>query len=182
MEETAVLGGGCFWCVEAVMQELEGVTSVISGYAGGRLPNPTYRQVCGGDSGHIEVVRVTFDPSVIGYRELLQVFFATHDPTTWDRQGNDVGPQYRSVIFVQSEEQRRIAEQLIAELEAERVFERPIVTQVLSAEPFWPAEDYHQNYFRNNPQQGYCSFVISPKVAKLRSRFAHRLKAAARQE
>jgi peptide-methionine (S)-S-oxide reductase len=177
--EQAVLGGGCFWCVEAVFQELEGVTEVQSGYTGGHVDRPTYEQICTATTGHIEIATVTFDPSVISYREILQVFFATHDPTTRDRQGNDVGPQYRSAIFWQDETQRDVALDLIRELNDDDIFGAPIVTEVREAERVWPAEDYHRDYFRRHPQQSYCAFVIAPKVAKLRKQFAHRLKSAA---
>lgn len=177
--ETAVLGGGCFWCTEAVFQQVQGVHSVVSGYAGGHLERPTYRAVCGGDTGHAEVVRVEFDPAVIPYREILDIFFATHDPTTLERQGNDIGPQYRSAVFAQSPEQLAEAGATIRALSAANVFDAPIVTEVVDASggkvPFWQAEDEHQNYFRDHPTQGYCAFVISPKVAKFRERFAHRL-------
>jgi peptide-methionine (S)-S-oxide reductase len=174
--EVATLGGGCFWCLEAVFEQLRGVESVVSGYAGGHVPNPTYEQVCGKGTGHAEVVQVTFDPAVVSYREVLEVFFATHDPTTKDRQGNDVGPQYRSVIFTHSDEQRKTAEGLIAELTAEGVFPNPIVTEVRPAAEFYPAEGYHQGYYRGNPAQPYCAFVVAPKVAKFRKQFAAKLK------
>lgn len=167
--EVATLGGGCFWCVEAVFNQMEGVQSAISGYMGGALPNPTYREVCSGTTGHIEVVQVTFDPNVASYRDILEVFFAVHDPTTVDRQGNDVGEQYRSIVFYHTDEQRRTAEELIRE---------PMVTELRPAETFWPAEDYHQEYFRNNPNQPYCAYVVAPKVAKFRSKFSERLRKA----
>nr|WP_206093681.1 peptide-methionine (S)-S-oxide reductase MsrA [Pandoraea thiooxydans] len=176
--ETATLGNGCFWCTEAVFQQVEGVQRVVSGYAGGHVRQPTYHQVCDGDTDHAEVVQVTFDPQVISYREILEIFFATHDPTTLNRQGNDVGTQYRSVIFYHSPAQREVAEQLIAELTREQLYPGPIVTQVVPAAEFWPAEGYHQNYYRENPQQGYCAVVISPKLAKFRAKFASRLKAS----
>jgi len=175
--ETAVFGGGCFWCLEAVFQRLPGVKSVESGYMGGRVENPTYKQVCTGTTDHAEVVRVSFDPSQLSYRELLAVFFATHDPTTLNRQGNDVGTQYRSVIFYHSEEQRREAEQAIAELTAAREFSAPIVTAVEPAATFFVAEDYHQNYFNENSGQPYCRFIIAPKLDKFRKAFAEKLKA-----
>ena len=175
--ETAVFGGGCFWCLEAVFQRLPGVKSVESGYMGGKVENPTYRQVCSGNTGHAEVVRVTFDSSQISYRELLAVFFATHDPTTLDRQGNDVGTQYRSVIFYNSDEQRRQAQQAIAELTSGHEFQAPIVTAVEPAETFFVAEDYHQNYFNENSEQPYCRFIIAPKLDKFRRTFAEKLKA-----
>jgi peptide-methionine (S)-S-oxide reductase len=176
LRETAVLGGGCFWCLEAVFEQLKGVESVESGYAGGATPNPTYTAVCGGNTGHAEVVRVTFDPTAISYRELLEVFFATHDPTTLNRQGNDVGTQYRSVIYTTTPEQEATARAVISELTAERVFPGPIVTEVEPAPTFYQAEEYHQGYYRGNPGQGYCSFVIAPKVAKLRKSFGAKLK------
>jgi peptide-methionine (S)-S-oxide reductase len=175
--ETAVFGGGCFWCLEAVFQRLPGVRSVESGYTGGRVENPTYKQVCTGTTGHAEVVRVTFDPNQVSYRQLLEVFFATHDPTTLDRQGNDVGTQYRSVVFYNSDEQRREAEQVIAELTAARQFSAPIVTAVEPAAAFFLAEDYHQNYFNENSQQPYCRFIIAPKLEKFHKAFAEKLKA-----
>ena len=175
--ETAVFGGGCFWCLEAVFQRLPGVKSVESGYMGGSVENPTYKQVCTGTTGHAEVVRVTFDPSQISYGDLLEVFFAIHDPTTLDRQGNDVGTQYRSAIFYNSDEQRQEAEGVIAELTAAREFSSPIVTSVESAATFFVAEDYHQNYFNENSQQPYCRFIIAPKLEKFRKAFAEKLKA-----
>jgi peptide-methionine (S)-S-oxide reductase len=171
MTEIATLGGGCFWCLEAVFDEVQGVTDVVSGYAGGRNSNPTYEQVCSGRTGHAEVIRVVFDPAVIRYAELLEIFFAIHDPTTLNRQGNDVGTQYRSVIFYHSPEQRKTAEETIARLENEGAW-RGIVTEVSPAPQFNAAEDYHQNYFVNHPGQGYCSFVVAPKVAKFRKYFA----------
>ncbi len=173
--ETATLGGGCFWCLEAVFLDLDGVIRVESGYAGGAVPNPSYEAVCSGETGHAEVVRVEFDPDRIGYREVLQVFFAIHDPTTLNRQGNDIGTQYRSVIFTHSPQQAAIAQALIAELERQRTFDDPIVTEVLPAPDYWPAEAYHQRYFERNPYQGYCMMVVGPKVAKFRRQFAHRL-------
>lgn len=176
MREYATLGGGCFWCLEAVFERLEGVRRVTSGYAGGDVENPTYRAVCEGTTGHAEVVRLEYDPAVITFRDLLEVFFATHDPTTPNRQGADTGPQYRSIILYESERQRSEAEAVIAELESEAVFRAPIVTEVEPLERFWPAEPHHQEYYRNHPNQPYCRVVIDPKVAKLRSKFAHRLK------
>jgi peptide-methionine (S)-S-oxide reductase len=173
----ATLGGGCFWCLEGVFEQLRGVQSIVSGYAGGDVPNPTYEQVCGKDTGHAEVVQITFDPAVISYRELLEVFFTTHDPTTLNRQGNDIGPQYRSVIFYHNDEQKRVAEEVIRELTAEKVWPNPIVTQVVMFTHFYPAENYHQGYFRGNPAQPYCTFVVAPKVAKFRKQFASKLKA-----
>jgi peptide-methionine (S)-S-oxide reductase len=175
-KETATLGGGCFWCLEAVFDELAGVERVESGYSGGHTPNPTYRDVCSGTTGHAEVVRVTFDPSVISYREILEVFFAIHDPTTPNRQGNDVGTQYRSAIYYHSPRQKAIAEQLIAELAAAKTWNSPIVTEVAPAAAFYRAEDYHQGYFRNNPGQPYCQLVVAPKLAKFRQKFGTRLK------
>jgi peptide-methionine (S)-S-oxide reductase len=175
--ETAVFGGGCFWCLEAVFQRLPGVKSLESGYMGGRVENPTYREVCTGTTGHAEVVRVSFDPSQISYRDLLDVFFAIHDPTTLDRQGNDVGTQYRSVIYYASDEQRRAAEEVIAELTASHEFSAPIVTAIEPAATFYVAEGYHQNYFNQNSDQPYCRFIIAPKLEKFRKAFAEKLKA-----
>jgi peptide-methionine (S)-S-oxide reductase len=175
-QQTAVLGGGCFWCLEAVFSRLRGVKFVESGYMGGHVENPTYRQVCSGDTGHVEVVRVTFDPEEISYSDLLEVFFTVHDPTTLNRQGNDVGSQYRSVIFYESEEQRRIAEQTIAELNAAHTWPDPVVTAAEPVGKFFVAEDYHQEYYVNNSHQPYCQFVISPKVKKIQEEFAARLK------
>src|SRR5262245_48577781 len=172
----ATLGGGCFWCLEAVFENLRGVERVVSGYAGGHLAGPSYQQVCTGTTGHAEVVQVTFDPSVITYREVLEVFFGTHDPTTLNRQGADVGTQYRSVIFYHSPEQRRVAEEMIRELSASGIWGRPLVTEVVPLEAFYPAEAYHQGYFRANPGQGYCQAVVAPKVAKFRKQFAAKLK------
>ncbi len=174
--EVATLAGGCFWCLEAVYDRLEGVISVESGYMGGDMPDPTYERVCDGDTGHAEVVQVTFDPARIGYRELLEVFFAIHDPTTRDRQGNDVGTQYRSAIFYHTDGQRTAAEGIIRELESERAFADPIVTEVVPAQTFYVAERYHQDYFRNNPNQPYCQYVVAPKVAKFRQKFSQRLR------
>ncbi len=175
--ETAILGGGCFWCLEAVFQRLSGVQSVESGYMGGHRENPTYQQVCTGTTGHAEVVRIAFDPGQVSYRELLAVFFAIHDPTTLDRQGNDIGAQYRSVIFYNSEDQRREAERAIAELTAAQEWPDPIVTAVEPAKKFFVAEDYHQEYFKNNPAQPYCRLVIAPKVQKFQKLFAAKLRA-----
>jgi peptide-methionine (S)-S-oxide reductase len=175
--EIALLGGGCFWCLEAALIQLVGVESVVSGYAGGTLRNPDYRSVCSGATGHAEVVEVRFDPAVIDYLTVLQAFFAIHDPTTPNRQGNDVGTQYRSVIFTHGAEQEKTAQALIAELAAAKIWPAPIVTAVMPAPTFWPAEDDHQNYFANNPEQSYCQFVVAPKAAKLRKLFAGRLKA-----
>jgi peptide-methionine (S)-S-oxide reductase len=175
-QEIATLAGGCFWCLEAVFEQLEGVSKVESGYAGGSVVNPTYHQVCTGVTGHAEVVQVTFDPTVLPYRDLLDVFFAIHDPTTLNRQGADVGTQYRSAILYHSPEQKQIAETRIAELNAAGIWDRPIVTEVTAFEVFYPAEKYHQGYFRSNPAQPYCAAVVSPKVAKFRKHFAKRLK------
>ena len=174
--EIATLGGGCFWCVEAVFNQTQGVISAISGYMGGEKPNPTYEQVCSGRTGHVEVVQVKFDPAVITFREILEIFFTAHDPTTLNRQGNDIGTQYRSVIFYHSPEQRAVAETFIAELEKEKVFSGPVVTALEAAPEFYRAEAYHQDYFANNPNQPYCSYVVSPKVQKFRKKFAARLK------
>jgi peptide-methionine (S)-S-oxide reductase len=174
--ELATLGGGCFWCLEAVFEQLRGVAQVRSGYAGGRTQRPTYEQVCTGATGHAEVVQVTFDPAVLPFRELLDVFFATHDPTTLNRQGPDVGTQYRSVIFYHSPEQQQTAEQRIAELNAAGIWDRPIVTQLVPFTAFYPAEDYHQEYYRSHPDQAYCQAVVSPKVANFRKLFAEKLK------
>jgi peptide-methionine (S)-S-oxide reductase len=174
--EVATLGGGCFWCIEAVFQELKGVTSVVSGYSGGTLDNPTYKQVCGGDTGHAEVCQITFDPKKVTYAELLEVFWKVHDPTTLNRQGHDVGTQYRSVIFTHSEAQKTQAEKYKKELNGAGAFDRPIVTEITPFKKFWKAEDYHQNYFKNNPGQGYCQFVVAPKVEKFRKVFKDKLK------
>ena len=176
--EVATLAGGCFWCLEAVYDEVKGVDSVESGYMGGHNARPTYEQVCSGETGHAEVVQVTFDPSIVSYKELLEVFFVIHDPTTRDRQGNDVGTQYRSAIFYHSADQKRIAEQTIRELDAEKVFDAPIVTQLQTAETFYPAENYHQEYFQRNSSQPYCQFVVAPKLAKFRRKFLDRVKRA----
>ena len=173
--EVATLGGGCFWCLDAAFRQLRGVERVESGYAGGHVPDPTYRQVCGGDTGHAEVVRVRFDPRVISYRDLLTVFFTIHDPTTLNRQGADVGPQYRSVIFYHTPEQRAEAESLIAELEAQGLWRDPVVTELRPAATFYPAEAYHQDYFARNAWQPYCQAVVAPKVAKVRREFFEKL-------
>jgi peptide-methionine (S)-S-oxide reductase len=174
--EIATLAGGCFWCLEAVYDAVKGVDSVESGYMGGHVPNPTYRQVCEGDTGHAEVARVTFDPQVVSFGDLLDVFFVIHDPTQLNRQGNDVGTQYRSAVFYHSPEQRQIADEKIRGLERERVYDGKIVTQVVPAADFYVAEDYHQEYFANNPYQPYCMAVVAPKVAKFRRKFLERLK------
>jgi peptide-methionine (S)-S-oxide reductase len=178
--ETAVLGGGCFWCLEAVFDELAGVIAVESGYAGGRTPAPSYDDVCSGRTGHAEVVRVTFDPAVLSFRDLLTVFFTIHDPTTPDRQGNDIGTQYRSVIFCQSPEQRATAAALVAELDAGHLWRNPIVTEIEDAAPFHEADAHHQEYFTRNGGQPYCALVVAPKVAKFRKHFLDRLKAPPR--
>ena len=175
--QVATLAGGCFWCLEAVFEQLRGVTRVMSGYAGGHVPNPSYEAVCTGTTGHAEVTQVTFDPDQISYRDLLGVFFVIHDPTTLDRQGGDAGTQYRSAIFYHDDEQRRSAEELIRELEAEHVFDDAIVTKVEPLQAFYAAEEYHQGYYRRNPNQPYCRAVIAPKVAKLRSKYLEKLKA-----
>jgi peptide-methionine (S)-S-oxide reductase len=177
-QEQAILGGGCFWCLEAVFEQLRGVDSVESGYAGGHTPKPTYKEVCGGNTGHAEVVRITFDPTIITFRELLEVFFAIHDPTTLNRQGNDEGTQYRSVIYCQTPEQRAAAEAVVAEIAAQKLYPNPIVTELAGPVEFFKAEDYHQGYYRANPGQGYCQAVVSPKVAKARSKFAAKLRSS----
>ena len=174
--ETATLGGGCFWCLEPVFAALDGVETVTVGYAGGHTAEPTYREVCGGGTGHAEVVQVAFDPARISFGDLLRVFFGVHDPTTPDRQGADAGPQYRSIVLYDGEAQRRTAGAVIAELEAEGVWEDPVVTQVVPLGRFWPAEEYHQRYYEKNPGQGYCRVVIAPKLAKFRRRFEGRLR------
>lgn len=173
----ATLAGGCFWCLEAVYKELRGVSRVVSGYAGGHVESPTYREVCEGTTGHAEVVQITFDPSAVSYKELLEAFFTIHDPTTLNRQGADVGTQYRSAVFYHSPEQRETAEQVIAEMSAARVWDSPIVTEVVPLDKFYPAEDYHQDYFEKNPTQPYCRAVVAPKVSKFRKLFLDRLKA-----
>ncbi len=175
--ETATLGGGCFWCLEAVYDGLRGVEDVVSGYAGGRTPHPSYEAVCSGRTGHAEVVQVTFDPGEVSFREILEVFFTIHDPTTLNRQGADVGTQYRSVIFYHSPEQQRVAEEVIRALEARRVWEDPIVTEIAPLDTFYPAEAYHQEYYARNRSQPYCQVVVAPKVAKFRKHFLERLKA-----
>ncbi len=174
--QTAILGGGCFWCLEAVFDQLKGVLSVESGYAGGHVPNPSYKQVCTGTTGHAEVVRVAFDPDLLSFHDLLRVFFSIHDPTTRNRQGNDVGPQYRSAIFYMDEAQKTAAEEIIHELTQAQLWSSPIVTEVTAAGPFYMAEDYHQEYFVNNGSQPYCMFVVAPKVAKFKKQFIDRLK------
>ncbi|MDX1964318.1 MAG: peptide-methionine (S)-S-oxide reductase MsrA [Pirellulales bacterium] len=175
--ELATLGGGCFWCLEACYEQVRGVERVVSGYAGGGVPNPSYEQVCGGYTGHAEVVQLTFDPAIITYRDLLTIFFGIHDPTTPNRQGADVGTQYRSVIYTHSAEQETTARELIAELNKEQIWPGPIVTQVAPLVKFFPAEDYHQGYYQANPDQPYCQAVVGPKAAKLRQKFTQWLKA-----
>lgn len=170
-DDIATLGGGCFWCVEAVLRRVRGVKDVTPGYSGGRTENPTYEEVCSGTTGHIEVARIRFDPSVIAYQDLLRIFFSMHDPTSRDRQGEDVGEQYRSVVFTHGVDQRRVVDKVIHELE-EDIFEAPIVTEVREAPAFYPAEDYHRDYFARNPHKPYCAAVIAPKVAKLRASYA----------
>ena len=174
--EVATLGGGCFWCTEAVFDDLKGVESVESGYSGGMIANPTYAQVCSGTTGHAEVIQITFDPQVVSFKQILEIFFTVHDPTTLNRQGADVGTQYRSVIFYHDEEQRRVAEQVIKELDAQRVWNAPIVTELAPFEKFYVAEDYHQEYFRLNGSQPYCRMVVAPKVAKFREHYREQLK------
>jgi peptide-methionine (S)-S-oxide reductase len=175
--KNATLGGGCFWCVEAIYQDLQGVEQVVSGYAGGTIENPTYQQVCTGTTGHAEVVQITFDPQVISYADLLYVFWRTHDPTTLNRQGADVGPQYRSIILYHDEEQKAIAEQSKRETDASGLWPNPIVTEIVPFDVFYLAEAYHQEYYRNNPNLPYCQIVIDPKVSKFRKEFKDRLKA-----
>jgi peptide-methionine (S)-S-oxide reductase len=177
-EQVATLGGGCFWCLEAVYLGLRGVTRVVSGYAGGHVVDPSYEQVCGKRTGHAEVVQIGFDPAEVSYADLLRVFFTIHDPTTKDRQGHDLGPQYRSIILTHETAQQAAAEAVIAEIEATGIWPGQIVTEIRPLEGFWPAEEYHQNYFARNPTQGYCQAVVAPKVAKFRKSFAGRLKAA----
>ena len=173
--ETATLAGGCFWCLEAVYNELRGVQRVVSGYAGGTLANPTYQQVCTGATGHAEAVQITYDPDEVSFKELLDVFFTIHDPTTLNRQGADVGTQYRSAIFYNTPQQRSVAEREIAEMSAQGIWDDPIVTEVVPLEEFYPAEEYHQRYFERNPNQGYCQMVVAPKVAKFRKKFLEKL-------
>jgi peptide-methionine (S)-S-oxide reductase len=175
--EVATLAGGCFWCLEAVYDQLKGVTDVVSGYSGGHVQNPSYEAVCTGRTGHAEVVQVAFDPSVVSYADLLDVFFTIHDPTTLNRQGNDIGPQYRSAIFYHTPEQKRIAEEKVAEYNNSGIWRNSIVTEITPIEKFYAAEDYHQEYFARNPYQGYCQAVVAPKVAKFRKHFMQRLKA-----
>lgn len=174
--ETATLAAGCFWCVEAVFDDLQGVVDVVSGYSGGHTENPTYQQVCSEATGHAEVVQIKFDPTQLTYADLLRVYFTVHDPTQLNRQGNDIGTSYRSAIFYHSDEQRRTAEEIIAEITSARIYDDPIVTEVTAFDKFWPAEDYHQEYFANNPTQPYCAAVVAPKVAKFRQKFVDKLK------
>jgi len=174
--ETVTLGGGCFWCTEAVFEELKGVTKVESGYSGGTVPNPSYRQVCSGDTGHAEVSQITFDPRIISLKEILKVFFTVHDPTTLNRQGHDVGTQYRSVIFYRGDEQKAVAREVIKEIEAAKIWDGKIVTELAPFQAFYKAEDYHQEYFRLHGEQPYCQIVIAPKVAKFRKKFQSLLK------
>lgn len=176
--ELITLGGGCFWCIEAVFQEMTGVESIVSGYMGGHVDSPTYQEVCLGGTGHVEVVQVSFDPAQSSLREILAVFFTVHDPTTRDRQGNDEGPQYRSAVFYNSEEQKQLAAEVMRDLEMLGIYSDRIVTELRPAEHFWPAEAYHQNYYRTNPNQGYCQFVVGPKVKKFREKFAAKRKGA----
>jgi len=175
--EVATLGGGCFWCTEAVFQDLRGVEQVQSGYSGGHVPNPTYEEVCGKGTGHAEVIQVTFDPSVVTFRELLEVFFTVHNPTTPNRQGADVGPQYRSAIFFHSPEQKEVAQEVIRDVNERQLWGAPVVTEVAEFAEFYPAESYHDDYFRRNPYQGYCQVVIAPKVSKFRKQYLEKLKA-----
>jgi peptide-methionine (S)-S-oxide reductase len=174
--EIATLAGGCFWCLEAVFDDMKGVESVESGYMGGKTENPTYKEICSGQTGHAEVVRLTFDPSAVSFREILEVFFVIHDPTTLNRQGNDVGTQYRSAVFYHSPEQKSAAEQVIANLNSARIYDDPIVTEVAAASKYYVAENYHQEYYRRNPAQPYCAYVVRPKVAKFRKHFLEKLK------
>jgi peptide-methionine (S)-S-oxide reductase len=177
MSETATLGGGCFWCTEAVFSELKGVEKVVPGYSGGKTLHPSYEQVCMGDTDHAEVVQITFDPSLISYRQLLQIFFTVHDPTTLNRQGADVGTQYRSVIFYHDEKQRKTAEEVMKETNSSKMWNKPVVTQLVPFQAFYEAEEYHHQYFERNPGQGYCQIVIAPKVAKFRNHYFQMLKA-----
>jgi peptide-methionine (S)-S-oxide reductase len=174
--QVATLGGGCFWCIEAVYSELKGVVKAESGYAGGTVKNPTYEQVCSDETGHAEVVQITFDPSIISFRQILQIFFSVHDPTTMNRQGADVGEQYRSVIFYHDDSQKKIAEQVIEEINRDKIWGKDVVTQLVPFTAFYKAEDYHQEYFRNNPSQPYCQVIIAPKVAKFRKNYFDKLK------
>jgi peptide-methionine (S)-S-oxide reductase len=175
-KETATLAGGCFWCLEAVYDELNGIEDVVSGYSGGKIPDPTYEMVCTGTTGHAEAVQITFDPTVISFKGILEVFFTIHDPTTLNRQGSDIGPQYRSVIFYHTSEQKATVEEVISQLSVERIWDAPIVTELKPFEKFYPAEPYHQEYFKKNPNQSYCRVVVAPKVAKFRKRFLSKLR------
>jgi peptide-methionine (S)-S-oxide reductase len=174
--EVAVVAGGCFWCTEAVFSDLKGVQRVLPGYAGGAVANPSYEQVCTGRTGHAEAIEITFDPRILGFGDLLRIFFTTHDPTTLNRQGNDVGTQYRSAIFYRTEDQHRTAEEIVKEIAHEGIWKKPIVTEIVPFTSFYPAEEYHRNYFRRNPEKGYCQIVIAPKVAKFRHQYADRLR------
>lgn len=174
--EKVTLGGGCFWCIEAIYLDLIGVKKVVSGYSGGEVDDPTYKQICTGNTGHAEVIQVTYDPEIITYKELLEIFFTVHDPTTLNRQGNDIGTQYRSVIFYHNDEQQQIANKVIEEFETNEIWDDPIVTEVTELDTFYPAEEYHQNYYAKNPNQGYCRVVIAPKVAKFRKKYENKLK------
>jgi peptide-methionine (S)-S-oxide reductase len=174
--QVATLGGGCFWCTEAIFSELKGVEKIESGYSGGTVPNPTYEQVCTGRTGHAEAIQITFNPAVISYKELLQIFFTVHDPTTLNRQGADIGTQYRSVIFYHDEEQRIVAEQVVKEIDGAKIWNAPIVTQIVPFEAFYKAEAYHHEYFKQNPRQTYCQVVVAPKVAKFRAHYREKLK------
>jgi peptide-methionine (S)-S-oxide reductase len=176
LQKIAILGGGCFWCLEAVYQQLTGVNQVVSGYAGGSTPNPTYKEVCAGQTGHAEVVQLTYNPAKISYRDILKIFFTIHDPTTPNRQGADVGPQYRSIILYQDNDQRQIAQEVIREIDNAEIWNAPLVTELEQFNTFYAAEDYHQNYYRDNPQQPYCQVVIAPKVAKFRQKYFNMLK------
>jgi peptide-methionine (S)-S-oxide reductase len=178
MTDIATLAGGCFWCTEAVFSELRGVQSVQPGYSGGTLENPTYEEVCTDSTGHAEAVQITFDPMIISYRDLLQVFFSTHDPSTLNRQGNDVGTQYRSAIFYHNKEQKRVAEEVMKQITEAKIWDGPIVTELVPFKAFYPAEDYHKDYFKKNPSQGYCRVVIAPKIAKFRKHYESMLKRA----
>jgi peptide-methionine (S)-S-oxide reductase len=175
-KDVITLAGGCFWCLEAVFRQLNGVEKAVSGFIGGHVDDPTYKQVCGGDTGHAEAVQITFDPALISLRDLLEVFFASHDPTTLDRQGNDVGTQYRSGVFYHTPEQKQIAQKFIAELDAAHDWPNPVVTEITAASIFYPAEDYHQDYFANNARQPYCQLVVAPKGAKVRQKFSRNVK------
>lgn len=174
--ETATIAGGCFWCTEAVFNELRGIERVESGYSGGTVPDPSYEEVCSSDTGHAESIQLTFDPNVISYKDILNIFFTTHDPTTLNRQGADVGTQYRSAIFYRNDQQRMVAEEVIKEFNAAKVWRRPIITELVPFKVFYKAEDYHQNYFKKNPNSPYCRVVIEPKIAKLRSHYYEKLK------